>query len=373
MIDQTKNPTTLTITPDIDSAKNNYNLGPGSDTPPGGLVNQGFGAEIVWNIDDLLASGAILPGHTYRLQFMVHDGDQNKTGGDVGEACTTVFSSAPTATPTNTRVPDNTPTPTPTNTPIPVGNLCVLEWHDLNGNGLRDGSPLEPLLNNAAISVYNQSSGMLIGSWVTNGTEPHCYNNLPPGPYLVTDMPPSGYTATTPIIYNAQVFANQTTQVDFGAWVPPTATPTPTPTRFNAPTNTPTVTPVPGCVMGTKQNNVGQYLSSWVITASWTDPVSGNPQTRTATTDVNGQYVFNNLTPGLLYTISEVMQPGWNSVDSIILDDVCQSGTAVCLCAVRQPAAADGDPDTDARQCADGYTDEYTDTRAGLCDGHQAK
>jgi hypothetical protein len=29
----------------------------------------------------------LLPTHTYRLQFLVHDGDQNKTGGDVGQAC----------------------------------------------------------------------------------------------------------------------------------------------------------------------------------------------------------------------------------------------------------------------------------------------
>ena len=26
-------------------------------------------------------------GHSYRIQVMVHDGDQNKVGGDSGEAC----------------------------------------------------------------------------------------------------------------------------------------------------------------------------------------------------------------------------------------------------------------------------------------------
>ena len=65
------------------------NLGGGSDIPPGGfasLTNQGYGAEIRWNVNDL----GLLPGHVYRMQFMVHDGDQNKTGGDVGENCLTV-------------------------------------------------------------------------------------------------------------------------------------------------------------------------------------------------------------------------------------------------------------------------------------------
>jgi hypothetical protein len=28
-------------------------------------------------------------GHVYRFQFIVHDGDQNKAGGDCGEGCAT--------------------------------------------------------------------------------------------------------------------------------------------------------------------------------------------------------------------------------------------------------------------------------------------
>jgi hypothetical protein len=31
-----------------------------------------------------------MSGHTYRLYFMVHDGDQNKAGGDSGQACVTI-------------------------------------------------------------------------------------------------------------------------------------------------------------------------------------------------------------------------------------------------------------------------------------------
>jgi hypothetical protein len=29
----------------------------------------------------------LVAGHRYRAQFIVHDGDQNKDGGDVGQAC----------------------------------------------------------------------------------------------------------------------------------------------------------------------------------------------------------------------------------------------------------------------------------------------
>lgn len=39
---------------------------------------------------DPLLSDLVFKGHTFRMQFMVHDGDQNKTGGDVGQNCTIV-------------------------------------------------------------------------------------------------------------------------------------------------------------------------------------------------------------------------------------------------------------------------------------------
>ena len=73
----------VTLTPDPDPAKNNWALGPGSDPPPAGLTNEGWGAEARWNVSDL----GLQSSHTYRLQFMVHDGDQNNSGGDSGESC----------------------------------------------------------------------------------------------------------------------------------------------------------------------------------------------------------------------------------------------------------------------------------------------
>ena len=89
LIDKTKNPPLVTITTDPDPAKNNWNLGSGSDTPAEGfasLRNEGYGTEVSWDINSL----GLIPGHDYRVVFMVHDGDQNKTGGDVGETCTTI-------------------------------------------------------------------------------------------------------------------------------------------------------------------------------------------------------------------------------------------------------------------------------------------
>ncbi len=112
-IDKTKNPPKITIITDVDPPKNNWNLGSGSDIPPGGfasLRNEGYGAEIAWDVNSL----GLIPGHTYRLVFMVHDGDQNKTGGDVGETCTTIH------------IPDAqcVPVQPPPPPPPPVNKIC---------------------------------------------------------------------------------------------------------------------------------------------------------------------------------------------------------------------------------------------------------
>jgi hypothetical protein len=98
-VNKTVTPNTRTTTPDADPAKNNWVLGAGSDTPPGGfalLKNEGYGAECTWSIDALVAAGKMIPGHVYRCQFIVHDGDQNKVGGDCGQGCTKAFIPTPT-------------------------------------------------------------------------------------------------------------------------------------------------------------------------------------------------------------------------------------------------------------------------------------
>ncbi|HEX3150262.1 MAG TPA: carboxypeptidase-like regulatory domain-containing protein [Gemmataceae bacterium] len=82
------NKTTGVVTVDTgtDPAKNNWNLGTGSDAQPGVLSNEGYGAEIRWSLTDLQSRGVLIPGHNYRFYVMVHDGDQNKSGGDAGQA-----------------------------------------------------------------------------------------------------------------------------------------------------------------------------------------------------------------------------------------------------------------------------------------------
>jgi len=87
IVDKTKNPALVTIQVDADPPKTNgWNLA-GGKLPPSGTLSDKYGALITWDISAL----GMQPGHVYRVQFMVHDGDQNKVGGDVGQSCTTII------------------------------------------------------------------------------------------------------------------------------------------------------------------------------------------------------------------------------------------------------------------------------------------
>jgi hypothetical protein len=90
-VDKTKTPNVVTINMDSDPKKSNrWDLANGY-APPAGTYNEKYGALVTWNVQTLIDAGVFYHKHYYRLQFMVHDGDQNKTGGDVGEGCSTIY------------------------------------------------------------------------------------------------------------------------------------------------------------------------------------------------------------------------------------------------------------------------------------------
>lgn len=85
---ETQSPPLMTVTTDADPPAIAGNGRPPGipDTPSTGFgQNLGYFTEATWNVSTL----GLIPGHAYRIQVIVHDGDQNKSGGDVGEACLT--------------------------------------------------------------------------------------------------------------------------------------------------------------------------------------------------------------------------------------------------------------------------------------------
>ena len=89
-VDSTTSTPTVSVTPDTDPAKNDWNFIL-NDPVPSGIKNEGWSAEVRWGV-------IFQAGHSYRLQVIVHDGDQNKVGGDCGEACI-VFCTGGSTTP----------------------------------------------------------------------------------------------------------------------------------------------------------------------------------------------------------------------------------------------------------------------------------
>ena len=91
IVDKTKTPALVTMQMDADPLKSNgWDLA-GGVAPPFGTPNEKYGAMVAWDVNKLKVAGVFISGRIYRIQFMVHDGDQNKTGGDVGQSCSTII------------------------------------------------------------------------------------------------------------------------------------------------------------------------------------------------------------------------------------------------------------------------------------------
>jgi hypothetical protein len=157
-VDKTTTPATVTVTPDADPASNNWNLDGGGPVPTPTPANEGYGAECRWDMTKF----SFIPGHQYRLYFMVHDGDQNKAGGDSGQACVffTMAGPAPTATPT--------PTPTPTATPTATPGTVIAGGQTYGGSGGSAKTVKVSFQNNTAVG--QELTGLSI-TWpqATNG------------------------------------------------------------------------------------------------------------------------------------------------------------------------------------------------------------
>jgi len=165
----------------------------------------------------------------------------------------------PTITPTPTHTPTPTETPTPTATPTPPsGDICVLAYHDRNGNKMRD--PDEELLPGAMLTVSD--GRQTVASYITDGiNEPYCFMDLRPGNYFLYEENPPGYDSTTGDDWGVVIAGGATIQIEFGDNLQPTPVPTSTP--LPTPTPIPIPTPTPAALLSTLSANL--YKASGVI------------------------------------------------------------------------------------------------------------
>lgn len=120
-------------------------------------------------------------------------------------------------------IPSETPTPTPLPAPPTAessspgspttggASICVLAYHDRNGNTFRDDEATEELLPNAEFSVANASG--VVARYTSNGvSEPYCFTGLAAGAYRVIQTAPPGYMPSGPAEW--QVAAAEGTSLD---------------------------------------------------------------------------------------------------------------------------------------------------------------
>jgi len=166
-VNANKSPAAATLTADADPATNGWNLGAGADPVPAGLTNQGYGSELRWNLNDLYNQGLLIPGHTYRFYVIVHDGDQNKAGGDSAQMAYNFTYSGPTIRPGSmsgfVRVDDGS------------GNLSGL-------SGV--------LLTLTGTTTTGQQVNLQVK---TNADGSYSFGNVLAGTYTVTETIPNGY------------------------------------------------------------------------------------------------------------------------------------------------------------------------------------
>jgi len=109
--------------------------------------------------------------------------------------------SMPSETSTPTPLPEPptlAPTPAPDNSVAEVtsegASVCVLAYHDRNGDEFRD-EEAEELLPNAEFTIADVSG--VIDQYVSDGiSEPHCFTGLPSGAYRVIQDSPPGYESS---------------------------------------------------------------------------------------------------------------------------------------------------------------------------------
>ncbi len=120
-----------------------------------------------------------------------------------------------TPTPTPDAEPEATPTPEPEPDPEPEGaTICVLAFHDRDGDGTRDPNT-EELLPNVSFTIADASG--VVDEYMTDGvSEPYCFTGLAPGSYRVIQQPPGGYEATSATEQNVALAEGTSFDFQFG-------------------------------------------------------------------------------------------------------------------------------------------------------------
>lgn len=121
----------------------------------------------------------------------------------------------PTPTETAEVEPTDTPEPTATatDTPEPGASICVNAFADANANGQHDAE--EGAMAGVSFTVARE--GQIVGTGVSTGPQPICFEDLDPGPYQVAQSVPNTLQMTTGASADVTLSEEQTLEIKFGS------------------------------------------------------------------------------------------------------------------------------------------------------------
>jgi hypothetical protein len=107
-----------------------------------------------------------------------------------------------------------TPEASPTPTAPASASVCVLAYHDRNGDTVRDEAT-EELLPNAEFTLTGASG--VSAAYTSDGiSEPYCFTGLVAGSYHVAQTPPAGYAPSDQAEYDVSVTEGTNLPLQFG-------------------------------------------------------------------------------------------------------------------------------------------------------------
>jgi murein DD-endopeptidase MepM/ murein hydrolase activator NlpD len=122
----------------------------------------------------------------------------------------------PTPEPGTTQAVPQQPLVTPSPTPLLDSSaICALLYLDVNGNAVRDEN--EIALADGEVSVTERLGAFSDKRTTTFQDEPVCFEQIPPGEYIITMALPGGLNRTTNLSVTVVLVPGDTSFLNFGA------------------------------------------------------------------------------------------------------------------------------------------------------------
>ncbi len=200
-------------------------------------------------------------------------------------------------------------------------------YNDVNGDGTQTGG--EPGISGVTVQLVNPSTGTVVGTTTTDANGNYIFVNVTPGPYMVKETTPAGFSPTTPTSVPVSAPPGAPASADFGNQQLGTVNGT---VFYDANGNG---------VRDSGQQNVTAELGIPGVTITLKNATNGTT-VGTTTTDANGNYSFPNVPVGG-YIVTQTTPGGYTPTTPVSVPvSVPAGGAATADFGDRQSGAVVG-------------------------------